>query len=268
MRLKDKVAIVTGVDAGSIGQATALILAEAGVTVVVVGGRAQDGTETVALIRKGGGNALLLNLDIAKERDAKQACEDTVRDFGRLDILVNNDAVFVPRGLEPPDEDWQNSSKVIGGAALISRYAAEAMKRQEKGAIVNIVTLSGPRPQSTTYSTTSATLMQMTRDMAVDLAPDNIRVNCVCHGNVRSVTSVENTGTADQTEKEPLAVEGPKHLLSRTGKPREVAYAILFLASDEASFITGTHLFVDGGHYSTAKSSFPQHFASKVASFS
>jgi NAD(P)-dependent dehydrogenase (short-subunit alcohol dehydrogenase family) len=86
MRLKDKVAIVTGVEAGSIGQATALILAEAGVTVAVIGGGEQDGNETVALIRKGGRDALLLNLDIAKERDAKQACEDTVRAFGRLDI--------------------------------------------------------------------------------------------------------------------------------------------------------------------------------------
>ena len=268
MRLKDKVALVTGVDAGSIGQATALILAEAGVTVAVVGGGDKDGIETVALIRKGGGNALPLSLDIAKERDAKQACEDTIRAFGKLDILVNNDAVFVPRGLEPPLEDWQNSSKIIGGTALISRYAAQAMKQQQKGAIVNIVTLSGPRTRSTTYSSTAATLMQMTRDMAVDLAPDNIRVNCVCHGNVRSVTPVENTGTADQTAKEPRAVEGLNHLLIRTGKPSDVAYAILFLASDEASFITGTHLFVDGGHYSTAISGFQQNISSRVASFS
>ncbi len=266
MRLKDKVAMVTGVDAGSIGQATALLFAEAGATVVVMSACEPDGSETVALIRDGGGDALLLNIDIAKERDVEQACEETFRAFGRLDILVNNDAVFVPRGLGAAVEDWQTPKvNVIGGTAMISRYAAEVMKRQEKGAIVNLVTLSWPQPQSTAYSTTPASLMQMTRDMAVELAPDNIRVNCVCHGAVQSVTSLENIGWANQTGEESVAAE---HLVNRMGKPREVGYAILFLASDEASFITGTQLVVDGGNYDTVKWSFQQHISARVASFS
>src|SRR6185503_474584 len=189
MRLKDKVAIITGVDAAGIGQATALLFAEAGATVVLLGGDEQDGIETISLIRKGGGDALLLNLDIAKESDVKQACEDTVRAFGKLDILVNSDAGFVPRASEAGLGSWGRFPRVnaIGNTALMNRYAVEAMKRQDKGAIVNIVTLSGPRPQSAAYGATSAALMQMTRDMAVDLAPDNIRINCVCHGDVRSV---------------------------------------------------------------------------------
>ena len=267
MQLKDKVAIVTGVDAGGIGQATALMFAEAGARVVVMGRSEEDGFETVALIRRGGADALLLNLDLAKERDVKQACDEIVRAFGRLDILINNDAVLVPKGFEPAGENWQKALKAKNcGNSLISRYAAEAMKRQEKGAIVNIVTLTDPPPQSMTYSTSLAAQMQLARDMAVDLAPDNIRVNFVCHGAVRNVTSLENI--ENQIVEESLAGESPKHFINRMGKPREVAYAILFLASDEASFITGTHLLVDGGHYGTVKSSLEQHIASRVASFS
>ena len=262
MRLKDKVAIITGVDAAGIGQATALLFAEAGATVVLLGGDEQDGIETISLIRKGGGDALLLNLDIARESDVKQACEDTVRAFGKLDILVNSDAGFVPRASEAGLGSWGRFPRVnaIGNTALMNRYAVEAMKRQDKGAIVNIVTLSGPRPQSAAYGATSAALMQMTREMAVDLAPDNIRVNCVCHGDVRSVKSLENIESPDQT--------AAADLLSRTGRPSEVAYAILFLASDEASFITGTNVVVDGGHYGMVKSSFQQRISSRVASFS
>ena len=268
MRFKDKVAIVTGVDAGGTGQAAALMFADAGARVVVMGRREQDGLETVALIRKSGGNALLLTPDLAREDDVKQACEDTVRAFGKLDILINNDAGLVPKGLEPAAEDWQRFKVNNGCTALISRYAAEVMKRQGKGAIVNIVTLSGSRPQSTTHSTGLATLMQLAREMAVDLAPDNIRVNFVCHGAVQNVTSLENIGAGDQTAEEFLAGAGQKRLVNRMGKPREVAYAILFLASDEASFITGTHLLVDGGHYATVRSRLEEHIASRVASFS
>ena len=266
MRLKDKVVIVTGVDAGSIGQATALMFADAGAKVVIMGGSEQDAFETVALIRKGGGDALLLNLDLAKECDVKEACDDTVRAFGRLDILINNDAVLVPKGWGLAGEEWQKPFKANSGATTLSTFAAEAMKVQGKGAIVNIVNLSAPQLQSMTYSTSLAALMQLARDMAVDLAPANIRVNFVCHGAVRSGTSLENI--EDKTAEESMAGESQKSLVNRMGMPREVAYAILFLASDEASFITGTHLLVDGGHYGSMKSSFQQQISSRVALFS
>ena len=110
--------------------------------------------------------------------------------------------------------------------------------------------------------------MQLSRDMAVDLAPYNIRVNFVSHGDVGSVPSLEDIGPEDQIAQELLAGKSRKHLLNRIGNPREVANAILFLASDEASFITGTNLLVDGGHYGTVKSSFQERISSRVASFS
>ena len=149
MRLKDKVAIVTGVDAASIGQATALLFAEAGATVVLMGPNEQDGIQTMTLIRKGGGDALLLNLDIAKESDVKQACEDTVRAFGKLDILVNSDAVFVPRGSEAGVGGCERSPTVnaIGSTALMNRYAVEAMKRQADYARHGRRSRSGQHPR-------------------------------------------------------------------------------------------------------------------------
>jgi NAD(P)-dependent dehydrogenase (short-subunit alcohol dehydrogenase family) len=248
-----------------------MLFAQEGARVVVAGISDEAGIETVALIRKQGGEALLLNVDIASEIDIKQACEETLRAFGKLDILVNSDAVLVPRGLEVAVEDWQSPHSVnITGTALMSRYAAKAMKRREKGAIVNVATIFGSnaQPQFISRAAIQAGPVQMTRDMAVDLAPDNVRVNCVCHGNTRSVTSPENVKQAAQIAEESLTAEGPKNLLSRIGKPREVAYAILFLASDEASFITGAHLVVDGGCYDTVKSNYQPHYSSRVASFS
>ena len=250
MRLKDKVAVVTGVDAGGIGQATATQFAEEGAKVLVAGRVEEAGIETVSYIKKQGGEAFFLKVDVAKEDDVKWACEETVRTFGKLDILVNSEAVFVPRGLDAPVEDWQYSLNVnVIGSAFMSRYAAEAMKRQKKGAIVNVVSTYGlvARPQSTTYSATQGALLQMTRAMAAYLAAYNLRVNCVCHGTVLTPALSEQTRRMGDM----LEGESRKNLLNRVGQPREVARAILFLASDEASFITGTHLVVDGGYSAT-----------------
>src|SRR5262249_51488403 len=135
------------------------------------------------------------------------------------------------------------------GTALMSRYAAEAMKHSG-GAIVNLGSISSfvAQPSFVTYSATKAALLQMTRNLAMDLAPFKIRVNCVCPGTILTQASYDHMERVGITREEFMAAEGAKHLLKRVGDPREVAYAILFLASDEASFITGTHLMVDGGY--------------------
>ncbi|HEX6730927.1 MAG TPA: SDR family oxidoreductase, partial [Pyrinomonadaceae bacterium] len=118
------------------------------------------------------------------------------------------------------------------------------------GAIVNLGSISSfvAQPSFVTYSSTKAAILQMTRNMAMDLAPFNIRVNCVCPGTILTRASEEHMAKVGMTKEEFIASEAPKHLLNRVGDPREVAYPILFLASDEASFITGTHLMVDGGY--------------------
>jgi NAD(P)-dependent dehydrogenase (short-subunit alcohol dehydrogenase family) len=157
----------------------------------------------------------------------------------------------VLKGLEATTADWQRVLKVnVVGTALCSRYAADEMKKGKQGAIVNLGSISSliAQPGFVTYSSTKAAILQMTRNMALDLGPYGIRVNCVCPGTILTRASRDHMEQAGMTLEEFVAQEGPKHILGRIGQPREVANAILFLASDEASFITGTHLMVDGGY--------------------
>ena len=271
MRLRGKVAVVTGVNVGSIGQATAMLFAREGANVVVAGNCDDTGIETVALIRKEGGEALLLSAEMANDNDVKQVIEATVKAFGKLDILANSEVLFAPKPLQVAVEDWQSPLVVnLFGTTLMTRHAAEAMKLRQRGAIVNIVTICGleTSPPPSTFNATQAALVQMTQDLAVDLAAHNIRVNCVCHEGARSVIRNEPIRRTSETGEESLRSESPKHLLNQKGKPSEVANAILLLASDESSSITGAHLVVGGGYYDTVKSSSQTHLASRVASFS
>src|SRR5206468_12608660 len=153
--------------------------------------------------------------------------------------------------LEATPEDWHRSLDVnVIGTALCTRYAAECMKKAGGGAIVNLGSISSfvAQPHFLTYSATKAALVHMTRCMALDLAPHNIRVNCVCPGTIRTAATDRHLAQTGTSEAEFLAEQAGLHLLGRVGQPREVANAILFLASDEASFITAASLLVDGGY--------------------
>ena len=249
-RLKGKVAIVTGGSVG-IGQATSEVFAEEGAKVVVANPNATAGEECARQIRVRGGEALFVQTDISKEEDCRNVCDRAVEAFGQLNILVNNGARFIFRGLEATVEEWQTILGVnVIGTAMMSRFAAEHMKKAGGGAIVNVGSISSfiAQPSFITYSTTKAAHVQMTRNMALDLAPFNIRVNCVCPGTILTRASFEHMEKVGQTLEEFIGEQAPLHLLNRIGEPREVAWPILFLASDEASFITGTHLMVDGGY--------------------
>jgi len=176
-RLQDKVAIVTG-GAGGIGQATVLLFAEEGARVVIADINERAGAAAVSQIKEQGGNAIFVLTDVSQEADARRVCERTFSAFGKLDVLVNNAAAFVLKGLDATLADWERSLSVnVIGTALMSRSAAEAMK--QGGAIVNLGSVSGFIAQSSflTYSAAKAAIIQMTRNMAMDLAPLNIRVN-------------------------------------------------------------------------------------------
>ena len=248
-RLAGKVAVVTG-GANGIGEATAELFAEEGAPVVVLD--VDPAGESVALrIREKDGRAIFVAADISKEDDVRSAMERAESELGRIDVLVNNAAVFVLEGLEASVEAWHRSLDVnVIGTALCTRYAAEAMKRHGSGAIVNLSSISAfvAQPHFLAYSATKAALVNMTRCMALDLAPFGIRVNCVCPGTIRTAATDRHMAQTGTTEEQFLSENGPLHLLNRVGTPREVAYAILFLASDEASFITATPLMVDGGY--------------------
>ena len=248
-RIQNKIAIVTGGALG-IGRATCELFAAEGARVVVADVAAEAGEATAAAIRAGGGEAVFVRCDVAHEDDIRYLVAATVAQFGGVDMLVNHAAAFVLKGLEATVEDWQRSLSVyVVGTALTSRYAAEEMKRRGGGAIVNLGSISGfiAQPHFVAYSATKAAIIQMTRNMALDLAPFNIRVNCVCPGTILTSASERHCAQLGISLAEFMAEAGPQHMLNRVGQPREVANAILFLASDEASFITATHLMVDGG---------------------
>jgi NAD(P)-dependent dehydrogenase (short-subunit alcohol dehydrogenase family) len=252
-RLKDKVAIVTGGAAG-IGRATCELFAEEGARVVVADVEAEGGRAVAARIEADGGHALFVHADIARDADARRLAAATVARFGGVDVLVNNAAVFVLEGLDATVEDWQRSLGVnVVGTALVTRYASEAMKQRGQGAIVTLGSISSfvAQPDFATYSATKAALVQLTRNWAMDLAPHNIRVNAVCPGTILTEATERHRRATGVSMDAFLAAAGPKHLLNRVGRPREVAYAVLFLASDEASFITGAALMVDGGYTAT-----------------
>ena len=253
-RLKNKTAIVTGGSAG-IGEATCEVFAEEGAQVVIADIADEQGQAVAAKINQAGGQALFVHTDVAREEHAERLIAETVKAFGKVDVLVNNAAAFVLKGVEASVADWMKSLSVnVIGTALVTKHAVRAMKRndggQGKGAIVNLASTSGmiAQPNFLTYSATKAALIQMTKNLALDLAPFNIRVNAVCPATILTRASYDHMERTGQTLEQFLAEQGPAHLLNRVGQPREVAYPILFLASDEASFITATHLMVDGGY--------------------
>lgn len=250
MRLQDKVAIITGGAAG-IGRATSELFAEEGARVVIADLDEKAGAEVLAEIKKSGGEAIFVRCNIAEEGEVSALTQGALAAYGRIDILVNNAAAFVLKGIEATVADWHKILSVnIVGTALVSRYASDAMKSSGGGAIVNLGSISSfvAQPQFVTYSATKAAIVEMTRNLALDLAPHGIRVNCVCPGTILTRASYDHMEKVGMTLDQFLAEEGPKHLLNRVGQPREVAQPILFLASEEASFITGTFLMVDGGY--------------------
>ena len=252
MRLRDKVAIVTGAAAG-IGRATAELFGEEGASVVLLD-KDPGGAEVAHEMNAGSRPALFIQADISREKEIRQAVELAEKTYGKVDILVNNAAVFVLKGLEASPHDWHQAVDVnLVGTALCSRYASKIMKRNQAGSIVNLGSISSfiAQPGFMTYSATKAALVSMTRCMAMDLAPYNIRVNCVCPGTIRTAATDRHLAKTGMLETAFVAKTAPLHLLNRIGQPREVAYAILFLASDEASFITATSLMVDGGYIAT-----------------
>ena len=172
-RLQNKVAIVTGGSVG-IGQATAVLFAEEGGKVVIANPREPSGEQTAQDIRAQGGEAIFVQVDISNEDDCRHACDEAVRVFGQLDILVNNGAVFILKGLEATVADWQRMLSVnVMGTALMAKYASEYMKSAGGGSIVNLGSISSfvAQPSFITYSSTKGAILQMTRNMAMDLAP-------------------------------------------------------------------------------------------------
>ena len=249
MRLKGKVAIVTGAGSG-IGQATAILFSEEGTKVVVADVDPAGAENTVSMIKEKNGEAIFVQADISNEPEAKQIAAAAAKVWGRIDILVNNAAVSIRKGFAGTLDDWRRSLDVnVIGTALSTKYAAEEMRKNGGGSIVNVSSISAlvAQPDFFVYSATKAAVLQMTRNMAMDLAPFKIRVNAVCPGPTLTPDTRLAMQTSGLTEDQWFARVNANTLLKGIAQPREIALCILFLASDDASNVTGTHLIADGG---------------------
>lgn len=251
-RLKGKVAVITGGGAG-IGRATCELFTEEGATVVVAERNEASGREVAQEIVGRGGRALFVQTDVASETSIQAMAVTAEKAFGRIDILVNNAAVFVLKGIDASVEEWREILEVnVAGPALCAKHCVPIMRRGGGGSIVNLGSISSviAQPQMVTYNASKAAVANMTRCMALDLAPDNIRVNAVGPGTVwtQIVERLTSEAGLDRQAADAAADWGGAHLLNRIAEPREIAYPILFLASDEASFVTGTLLMADGGY--------------------
>ncbi len=254
-RFRGQVAVVTGGGAG-IGRATCLLLAEQGARVVVAERNPDTGRATAAAIVAAGGQAWELAVDVADESSVMALAQQVEQVHGQLDVLVNNAAVFVLAGVEATVAQWREVLDVnIMGPALVTKHLVPLLFRGKGKAIVNLGSISSfiAQPGFVTYNATKAAVATMTRCMALDLAPHGIRVNAVCPGTVWTAI-VEQRASELGLDRAAADVHpdfGGAQILHRIADPREIAQAIAFLASDEASFITGAQLMVDGGY--TAK---------------
>ncbi len=254
MRLKKKVALVTGAASG-IGKTTALLFGQEGakVTCADIDG---EGAERVARqIADGGGEAASTQADVTREADVQRMVRETVERWGRLDVLFNNAGVeFGLPVTQVPEEEWDRLIDVnLKGVFLGCKHAIPQMVSQGSGAIVNTASVAGLRGVAflSTYCASKGGVVLMTKSLAAEWAQFGIRINAVCPGVIRTpmaeLAVQMGAGLGGTTPEETWAQLAAGHPLGRIGEPEEVAQAVLFLVSEEASFITGAALPVDGG---------------------
>jgi NAD(P)-dependent dehydrogenase (short-subunit alcohol dehydrogenase family) len=251
MRLRDKVAIITGAGSG-IGRESALLFAQEGAKVAVVDIVEEAGRETAELI---GEDAFFVKVDVSSWDDTERMVSETVERFGRLDILFSNAGIDLPQAttvVETTEADWDRTIAVnLKGVFLGARHALPVMMAQRYGVIVNTASVAGigaPRREAA-YGASKGGVVLLTRQMAVDYAPYNIRVNCICPGGVDKPTVdrhafLRQSPGALAQRNERIARRVP---LGKLCTARDAAYAALYLACDESAHVTGTALVVDGG---------------------
>lgn len=247
MNRTGRVAIVTG-GASGIGAATAGEFAAEGAAVAILDINAEAGEAYAQALRSEGYTVHNFPTDVADPEACINSVRQVVEQWGRVDYLVNNAVSFIAKGLDVTPAEWQRSLgvNVVGYANMVQ--ACHPQLRQHPGAaIANVASVSAhiAQPNRWTYNACKGAIVTMTKCMALDLSADGIRVNCVSPGWIWT-PEVAKAAEGNRERWEP--VWGKYHMLRRLGEPREVARAILFLCSDDASFITGAELLVDGGY--------------------
>lgn len=248
MRLKGKVSIVTGSGAG-IGRAIARTFAAEGSSVVVADINIRSAEETADLIAQAGGTSLAVQADVADPASVKELADATLHHFNSAHVLVNNAAIQVNKKIEDTSfEEWSRQLAVnIGGVFLCCKYFLPHLRRV-RGSIVNMSSVNGTfvEPMCAGYCATKAAILGFTKAVAIDHGGEGVRVNAICPGYIDAGLA-EGYFLAQPDPDAARAQAGKLHAMKRIGKPEEVAQVAVFLASEEASFITGSAVTVDGG---------------------
>ncbi len=249
MRLANKVALITGGTSG-IGEASALLFAKEGAKVAIVGRNEKRGHGVTEQILKAGGQAIFVRTDVRKSDQCRRAVDETVRAFGRLDILFNNAGVFYPHtALDCTEEEWDLQIDInLKGTFLMSKFALPGMIQQGSGIIINNSSGWGIAggDAAVAYCASKGGVVLLTKAMAIDHGRQGIRVNCICPGDVDTPMLPEDARMRGLKWEDYLAGCSSRPL-GRIGTAGEIAKAALFLASDDSSFMTGAALVVDGG---------------------
>jgi NAD(P)-dependent dehydrogenase (short-subunit alcohol dehydrogenase family) len=248
MRLENKVALITG-GSGGIGRETALLFAKEGAKVVVTDVNDAAGQETADMINAAGGDAAFLHADVSKAADCEAMVAFTEEKYGKLSIVFNN------AGIMHSDDDnavtteeaiWDLTMNINAkGVFLGCKYAIPALKRAGGGSIINtasFVAILGAATPQVAYTASKGAVLALTRELAVIHARENIRVNALCPGPLRTELLMKFLNTEEKKQRRLVHIP-----MGRFGEAKEMAYAALFLASDESSYVTGTDFLVDGG---------------------
>ena len=248
MRLQNKTALITGAASG-IGRETALLFAQEGANVVCVDINDAAGQETAQMIQENGGQAIYVHADVSSAADCQnmvQAAEDA---FGQLHILFNNAGIMHSAdddAINTAEDVWDLTMAInVKGVFLGCKYGIPALRRAGGGSIINtasFVALVGAATPQLAYTASKGAVLSMTRELAVIHARENIRVNALCPGPLRTELLMKFLNT--EAKKQRRLVHVP---MGRFGEAKEMAYAALYLASDESSYVTGTEFMVDGG---------------------
>ena len=249
MRLKDKVAVIAGAATG-IGQESARVFAQEGAVVVIGDIKDEQGQATVRSIQAAGGTARFVHCDVGRAQEVEQLVETAVQEHGRIDVMFNNVGIAVAGKVhETSEEDWALCLNVnLGGVFRGMKYAIRHMMQQGGGSIISTASIQGLVAFEgwAAYAASKGAIIQLTRQVAYEYAPYKIRINCICPGTVRTPM----LDVALQTAPDPKSLLddwNKMHPIGRFGEPIDIAYAALYLASDESAWVTGHALVADGG---------------------